>query len=55
MTPLFYAKGDTKTPVKLAATMVGLNILLNYILMQVLQHRGLALSTSITAIVTTSC
>lgn len=51
MTPLFYAKGDTKTPVKLAATMVGLNILLNYILMQVLQHRGLALSTSITAIV----
>lgn len=51
ITPLFYANKDTKTPVKIAAYMVGLNILLNFILMQFMQHRGLALSTSITAMV----
>ncbi|MFB3844165.1 MAG: murein biosynthesis integral membrane protein MurJ [Candidatus Cloacimonadaceae bacterium] len=51
ITPLFYANKDTKTPVKIAAYMVGLNILLNFILMQFIQHRGLALSTSITALV----
>ncbi|MDD4100904.1 MAG: murein biosynthesis integral membrane protein MurJ [Candidatus Cloacimonetes bacterium] len=51
LTPLFYAHGDTKTPVKLAAAMVALNISLNFILMQFMAHRGLALSTSITALV----
>lgn len=51
LTPLFYAHGDTKTPVKLAAAMVLLNISLNFILMQFMAHRGLALSTSITAVV----
>lgn len=51
LTPLFYAHGDTKTPVKLAAGMVVLNIMLNFILMQFIAHRGLALSTSITAMV----
>ena len=51
LTPLFYAHGDTKTPVKLAAGMVLLNITLNFILMQVMAHRGLALSTSITALI----
>jgi len=51
LTPLFYARGDTRTPVILAAIMVGLNISLNFVLMQFLQHRGLALSTSITAFV----
>jgi putative peptidoglycan lipid II flippase len=51
ITPLFYAQGDTRTPVKLAAAMVVLNISLNLILMQFIQHRGLALSTSITAFV----
>lgn len=50
-TPLFYASGDTRTPVKIAAGMVALNISLNFILMQFLAHRGLALSTSITALV----
>lgn len=50
-TPLFYANGDTKTPMKLAAFIVSLNIILNYVLMQFLQHRGLALSTSITAFI----
>lgn len=51
LTPLFYAHGDTKTPVKLAAGMVALNITLNFILMQFIQHRGLALSTSLTALI----
>ncbi len=51
LTPVFYAHGDTKTPVKLAAAIVVLNILLNLILMMFMQHRGLALSTSITAFV----
>lgn len=51
VTPLFYANKDTKTPVKIAAAMVSLNIVMNFILMQFMQHRGLALSTSITATV----
>lgn len=51
ITPLFYANKDTKTPVIIAAYMVGLNILLNFTLMQFIQHRGLALATSITAMV----
>jgi putative peptidoglycan lipid II flippase len=51
LTPLFYANGDTRTPVKLAAVIVVLNISLNFILMQFMAHRGLALSTSITALV----
>jgi len=51
ITPLFYANKDTKTPVKIAAYMVGLNIVLNFTLMQFIQHRGLALATSITAMV----
>jgi putative peptidoglycan lipid II flippase len=51
ITPLFYANKDTKTPVRIAAYMVGLNVVLNFILMQFIQHRGLALATSITAVV----
>ncbi len=51
LTPLFYANKDTRTPVRIAAGMVGLNIMLNFILMQFMQHRGLALATSITAMV----
>jgi putative peptidoglycan lipid II flippase len=51
ITPLFYANKDTKTPVKIAAYMVGLNIFLNFVLMQFLQHRGLALATSLTALI----
>ncbi|NLO43941.1 MAG: murein biosynthesis integral membrane protein MurJ [Candidatus Cloacimonetes bacterium] len=51
LTPIFFAQGDTKTPMKLAAVMVALNITMNFVLMQFIQHRGLALSTSITALV----
>ncbi|MDD3142730.1 MAG: murein biosynthesis integral membrane protein MurJ [Candidatus Cloacimonetes bacterium] len=49
LTPLFYANKDTRTPVRIAAAMVALNIVLNFILMQFLQHRGLAFATSLTA------
>jgi len=51
ITPLFYAAKDTRTPVKIAAFICSLNNVLNFILMQFMQHRGLALSTSITAAV----
>jgi len=49
--PLFYAQKNTKTPVKISAVIVALNIILNIILMQWLQHGGLALATSISAYV----
>ncbi|MCF7911682.1 MAG: murein biosynthesis integral membrane protein MurJ [Candidatus Cloacimonetes bacterium] len=49
--PLFYAQKNTKTPVKISAIIVILNIILNIILMQWLQHGGLALATSISAYV----
>lgn len=51
LTPIFYAQGDTKTPMILAGILVGLNITMNFILMQFIQHRGLALSTSLTALI----
>ncbi|NLN85724.1 MAG: murein biosynthesis integral membrane protein MurJ [Candidatus Cloacimonetes bacterium] len=51
LTPLFFANKDTRTPVRIAAAMVALNIVLNFILMQFMQHRGLAFATSITAMV----
>ncbi len=51
ITPVFYAYKDTKTPVQIAAPMVILNIVLNFILMQFMSFSGLAFSTSITAIV----
>jgi putative peptidoglycan lipid II flippase len=49
--PLFYANKDTKTPVKISALIVMLNIILNVILMQFLQHAGLALASSLSALV----
>ncbi len=51
ITPIFYANKDTKTPMQIAGVMVALNIVLNVVLMQFLQLGGLALATSITAMV----
>ncbi|MFA7599060.1 MAG: murein biosynthesis integral membrane protein MurJ [Candidatus Cloacimonas sp.] len=48
--PLFYANKDTRTPVKISAIIVATNIILNIILMQFLQHSGLALATSISSL-----
>ncbi len=47
----FYARQDTKTPVKIAVICMLTNIGLNLILISFLQHAGLALSTSCAAIV----
>ena len=51
VTPLFYAAKDTKTPVKIAGSMLLLNICLKLILMRFMAHAGIALGTSITALV----
>jgi len=45
----FYAIGDTRTPVKVGACMVALNLLLNLSLIWVLAEGGLALSTAVCA------
>ncbi|MBI5178873.1 MAG: murein biosynthesis integral membrane protein MurJ [Nitrospinae bacterium] len=45
----FYAMGDTKTPVKIAATTMMLNIVFNLVLMGPLQQGGLALATSLSS------
>jgi putative peptidoglycan lipid II flippase len=47
----FYSMGDTKTPVKTSAVAVGVNIVLNLLLMHPLGFRGLALAASISAMV----
>ena len=49
--PIFYANKDTKTPVKISAFIVLINIALNIILMQFMQHAGLALATTISAVI----
>jgi putative peptidoglycan lipid II flippase len=50
LTRAFYALGDTARPVQASFVSVALNLALNLALMGPLQHLGLALSTSITAI-----
>jgi len=47
----FYSVKDTVTPVKIGATCVGLNLVLNLSLIWVLKEGGLALSTAISSIV----
>lgn len=46
-TPVFYARQDAKTPVKIAIVAIVANLLLSLWLMTRLQHCGLALSTTI--------
>ncbi|KXZ40566.1 putative peptidoglycan lipid II flippase [Alkalithermobacter thermoalcaliphilus JW-YL-7 = DSM 7308] len=48
----FYSLQDTKTPMINAAIAVAVNIILNLILIRYMAHRGLALATSISAILT---
>jgi putative peptidoglycan lipid II flippase len=50
----FYALQDTKTPVKVAATAMVVNIILNLALMIPLKHGGLALATSLSALLNLS-
>ena len=49
LTPGFFAREDTKTPVRIAAAAMGINIVLNLILMQVWGHVGIAAASSIAA------
>lgn len=51
ITRIFYSIGDTKTPTKVAVGTMALNIILNLSLVGVLDAAGLALSTSICALV----
>lgn len=45
----YFARQDTKTPVRIALFCIGCNFVLNIILMQFLAHVGMALATSIAA------
>ncbi len=49
LTPAFFSRKDTKTPVKVALVALLVNLVLNLILMIPLQHVGLALATAIAA------
>ena len=49
LTPSFFARQDTSTPVKIAVACVFVNLILNLTLMQILAHVGIALATSISA------
>ncbi|PWS38526.1 murein biosynthesis integral membrane protein MurJ [Falsiroseomonas bella] len=49
LTPGFFARGDTATPVKVGFGIVALNLLLNLALTPFLAHVGIALATSIAA------
>ena len=49
----FYAMQDTKTPMLNGLITVGLNIILNIILVKFMKHNGLALATSLSAIIMT--
>ena len=49
LSPGFYAREDTTTPVRIAIWAMAVNIALNLILMRVLAHVGIALAASISA------
>lgn len=49
LTPGFFSRGDTKTPVKAALAAFVVNVVLNIALMNVLGHIGIALATSVSA------
>lgn len=49
----FYSLQDTKTPVLIGFLAVATNILFNFILIKPMAHRGLALATTISSIVST--
>ncbi|PTQ08624.1 murein biosynthesis integral membrane protein MurJ [Sphingomonas oleivorans] len=49
LTPGFYARADTKTPVRIALVAMLVNLILNLILIWPMAHVGLALSTAVSA------
>ena len=48
-TAIFYSMKNTKTPFIIASVTVGINIILNLILMNMMSYKGLALATSISS------
>ncbi len=54
LTPGFFAREDTATPVKIAAVAVALNIVVAVTLMQFIAHVGIALATATSAWVNTA-
>jgi putative peptidoglycan lipid II flippase len=49
LTPCFYARQDTRTPVKIAVVCVAANTAMALLLMQVLAHVGIALASALAA------
>ncbi|BDU60819.1 putative lipid II flippase MurJ [Candidatus Rickettsia kotlanii] len=49
LTPIFYANGDTKTPLKITLFSIIINTGMNLLLMDCLKHIGIAVGTSIAA------
>ncbi len=49
LAPGFFAKQDTKTPMRIAVIAIAVNIVLSVILVRSMQHTGLALAVSIAA------
>jgi len=54
VSPTFYALGQSRTPVMVSMASVLVNVMLNLALVRVLGYRGLALGTSITALLNAS-
>ena len=50
LVPVYYSLGMTRIPVTISFVTIALNVALNLILMGPLQHRGLALATSIASV-----
>ena len=48
--PTFYSLGDSRTPVTVSVLSVGVNLVLNLLLVRVLSFRGLALGTALAAL-----
>ncbi len=49
LTPGYFARGDTKTPVKIAAATTAINLLLNLALMGPFLHVGIAIATAVSS------
>ena len=51
LTPNFFARGDTRTPVKYSIVVLGVNVVFSLLLMKPLGHVGVATATSIAAFI----
>lgn len=49
--PIYFANGDTKSPVIVSSIMVAINLGLNIVLLYFFQHIGIALATSLTGFI----